>query len=128
MSILSTFLIYVFLPYATTALTLYALSIYVFKGRLASLAEFGARAMGYILGLLICAIYGSVASLVLKCVGLGGLGQWTTAKSFKWIMYPLSGVWFDIEDDGMKRLEAVRPAVVLGNHQTQVSYSFNAEY
>jgi lysophosphatidate acyltransferase len=118
MEVFATILLYVILPYIAIALALYMSAIYILPTRPGQLAEFGARAMGYILALLICAIYGMVASVALKVIGKGGLGQWTSGKAFKWISYPMCGVWFDIEGDGMKRLEEVRPAVLVGNHQT----------
>ena len=52
--------------------------------------------------LIICATYGTIASACLNVVGYGGLGQWTTARAFKYTMLLFTGVWFEIEDpDGL---------------------------
>ena len=119
MGLLHAWLYYLLLPYWSLTLTLFALSAYLPpQGRPAQLASFGARSLAYIAGVITCAIYGTVASAVLKLVGLAGLGQWTTAKCFKCLMYPLLGIWFDIDDESRKRLDETRPAVFAGNHQT----------
>lgn len=73
--------------------------------------------------LFICATYGTIASLALSAVGKGGLGQWTTARSFKWVMLLITGMWFTI-DDPNDYLNTTRPAVFVGNHQTELDVLF----
>lgn len=68
--------------------------------------------------LFVCALYGTIASAVLRLVGYGGLGQWTTARAFKWTMWCMTGVSFDVKDP--TRSLQRRPAVLVGNHQTCV--------
>ena len=81
--------------------------------------EFYGRLIAFFLALLVCATYGTIASAILSAIGYGGLGQWTTARSFKWIMLLFSGVWFDVRDEN-DYLNQTRPAVFLGNHQTEL--------
>lgn len=72
--------------------------------------------------LIACAIYGVLASLVLRCVGYGGLSQYTVARAFKWSMWAATGVTFVVEGEGRLRPPGgPRPAVFVGNHQTCVS-------
>ena len=90
--------------------------------------EFYSRAAVSFLALILCATYGTIASAILTVAGYGGLGQWTTARSFKWAMWFSTGVWFEIRDDGPKPgppgeggwLGGTRPAVFIGNHQTEL--------
>lgn len=85
--------------------------------------EFYGRSLASFFALIVCAIYGTIASACLNVVGYGGLGQWTTARSFKWTMLALTGVWFDI-DDPHNYLGKTRPAVFVGNHQTELDVLF----
>ena len=82
----------------------------------APVLSFAARTVASFTALILCACYGVAASIVLRLVGYGGLSQWTTARSFKWSMWALTGVEFVVNDrhDGLK----VRPGVFIGNHQT----------
>ncbi|KEQ67623.1 1-acylglycerol-3-phosphate O [Aureobasidium melanogenum CBS 110374] len=84
----------------------------------APVLSFAARSIASFSALVFCACYGVVASIVLRLVGYGGLSQWTTARSFKWTMWLLTGVEFKITDKyaGLK----VRPGVFIGNHQTEL--------
>lgn len=76
--------------------------------------------------LLIAASYGVVASIFCRCVGYGGLSQWTTGRAFKWLMWWTTGVTFRVNDNGKSvggrrgGEEALleRPAVFVGNHQS----------
>lgn len=81
--------------------------------------EFYGRSIASFLALGICATYGTIASACLNIAGYGGLGQWTTARAFKWMMYYSTGVWFEIEDEN-DYLGTTRPAVFIGNHQTEL--------
>jgi lysophosphatidate acyltransferase len=76
--------------------------------------------------LIMCASYGVVASIVLRCVGYGGLSQWTVARAFKWSMWFTTGVSFRVGEGGKveggrrggEEALSERPAVFVGNHQT----------
>lgn len=85
--------------------------------------EFYGRSTASFLALFLCACYGTTASALLNVVGYGGLGQWTTARAFKWTMYAFTRVWFEVEDpEGW--LGKTRPAVLVGNHQTELDVLF----
>lgn len=81
--------------------------------------EFYGRSLASFIALFICATYGTIASAVLNVAGYGGLGQWTTARCFKWTMLLFTGVWFEI-DDPNDYLGKTRPAVFVGNHQSEL--------
>lgn len=85
--------------------------------------EYYARTLASFTALILCATYGTIASALLTLVGYGGLGQWTTARSFKWTMWAFTGVWFTIEDE-KDWLNTTRPAVFVGNHQTELDVAF----
>jgi lysophosphatidate acyltransferase len=120
MGVLQAFLLYAVLPYTGLTLLFFALAAFLpQRGAPARLCRFAARCLAYLGGLIICATYGATASACLKLVGKGGLGQWTTAKSFKWLMWPFIQVWIDIPEESLQRLQT-RPAVFVGNHQTCV--------
>ncbi|RMZ00500.1 hypothetical protein D0860_07972 [Hortaea werneckii] len=82
--------------------------------------EFYARALASFTALILCATYGTLASACLNLAGYGGLGQWTTARSFKYCMLLFTGIWFEI-DDSNDWLGKTRPAVFVGNHQMSLS-------
>ena len=82
--------------------------------------EFYGRSLASFLALVLCATYGTIASACLNVVGYGGLGQWTTARAFKWTMLWFTGVWFEIDEQGKQILDGTRPAVFMGNHQTEL--------
>lgn len=52
-------------------------------------------------------------------IGYGGLAQWATARSFKYVMKYTTGVTFKIEDPN-DYLNRTRPAVFIGNHQSEL--------
>ncbi|EME45278.1 hypothetical protein DOTSEDRAFT_71099 [Dothistroma septosporum NZE10] len=81
--------------------------------------EFYGRSITSFVALIICAIYGTIASACLNVVGYGGLGQWTTARAFKYTMLLFTGIWFEIHDE-KDWLNTTRPAVLVGNHQTEL--------
>ena len=81
--------------------------------------EYYGRSLASFLALGLCATYGTIASAFLNVAGYGGLGQWTTARAFKYTMWYSVGVWFDVEDE-KDYLGTTRPAVLMGNHQTEL--------
>ncbi|KAK4544757.1 hypothetical protein LTR36_004006 [Oleoguttula mirabilis] len=84
---------------------------------------FYARSLASFTALILCAAYGTLASACLNVAGYGGLGQWTTARAFKYMMLLFVGVEFEIEDPH-KVLGNVRPVVFVGNHQTELDVLF----
>jgi lysophosphatidate acyltransferase len=85
--------------------------------------EYYGRSFASFIALILCAIYGTIASACLTVGGYGGLGQWTTARAFKWTMLYSTGVWFEIDDE-KDYLSTTRPAVFVGNHQTELDVLF----
>jgi hypothetical protein len=104
---------------------LHALSFVLPKGP-ARLVAFAAFCLTSFICMCLCASYGVIASIALRCVGYGGLSQWTVARAFKYTMWLATGVTFRVSDAG--RIEggrrggvdalASRPSVIVGNHQT----------
>lgn len=88
-----------------------------------NVAEYYGRAIASFTCLILCALYGTLASALLNIAGYGGLGQWTTARAFKWSMWVTTRVWFEIQDE-KDWLGTTRPAVLLGNHQTELDVLF----
>jgi lysophosphatidate acyltransferase len=93
----------------------------------AQLVSFAAFTLTAFILLILCASYGVAASIVLRLVGYGGLGQWTVGRAFKWSMWLATGVTFRVtgsmkREGGMTGEDALktRPAVFVGNHQTEL--------
>ena len=99
--------------YAALVAALYMLALVVPK------AAFAARLLASYIALVVCALYGVAASLVLRAAGNPGIAQWATARAFKYVMLLTTGVTFEMVDPhGV--LDTVRPAVFIGNHQTEL--------
>ncbi|KAK4123904.1 acyltransferase-domain-containing protein [Parathielavia appendiculata] len=99
--------------YTALIMFCYALSLAVPK------AAFVARTLAAYIALVISSLYGVAASIVLRLVGLHQLSQWAVARCFKFLMALSTGVTFDIEDP-KGHLDKIRPAVFVGNHQTEL--------
>ena len=117
-SILFYFLLLAFLDFAIVQALL--ISARLTKNH--TLAFYG-RSIASFTALALCAVYGTIASACLNVAGYGGLGQWTTAKSFKYCMLLFTGTWFEIQDQD-DWLHRTRPAVFVGNHQTELDVLF----
>ncbi|KAF2438428.1 acyltransferase-domain-containing protein [Karstenula rhodostoma CBS 690.94] len=96
-----------------------ALSL-VLPGKLAQLASFAAFFITSMILMSCSAMYGVFASIFLRAVGYGGLSQWTTGRSFKWAMWVITGVTFRVTNSGGEEALLTRPAVFLGNHQSEL--------
>lgn len=101
------------------AYSLLVLVLFALSARL-PIAQFYARILSSWACLVLCAAYGVVASIALRCVGYSGLSQWTVARAFKWTMRFATGIEFVVQ--GETHLKA-RPAVFIGNHQTLVAHA-----
>ncbi|KAF2431378.1 acyltransferase-domain-containing protein [Tothia fuscella] len=121
-TLFTTILSYTLKTYFFLTLSLYILS-WALPTPHARLPSFFARVLASVGALVLCASYGFVASFALRCIGEAGLSQWTTARAFKWSMYLATGVWFDIVE-GEEYLQKTRPAVFVGNHQTELDVLF----
>ncbi|KAI0875110.1 hypothetical protein GGS24DRAFT_310994 [Hypoxylon argillaceum] len=109
----TSYLTYFVAGYTGLIVVFYMLSAVVPK------AAFVARALAAYISLVICTIYGVTASIVLRILGREQIAQWTTARAFKYIMALTTGITFEVEDPN-KYLETVRPAVFIGNHQSEL--------
>ncbi|KAI0538510.1 hypothetical protein GGR58DRAFT_295806 [Xylaria digitata] len=109
----TSYLTYFLTGYTGLVLAFYMLSAVVPK------AAFVARALAAYISLIICAIYGVFASIFLRIIGREQIAQWAGARAFKYVMAFTTGITFEIEDPN-KYLETIRPAVFIGNHQTEL--------
>ncbi|KAL2832850.1 1-acyl-sn-glycerol-3-phosphate acyltransferase [Aspergillus cavernicola] len=108
------------LSYITTGIgsfVIVTLSLFAL-GQKVPRASFAARCLAAYGSLILGAIYGVIASIVLRLVGYGRVSQWATGRSFKWVMRFTTGVRFDIVE-GQEYL-TTRPAVFIGNHQSEL--------
>ncbi|KAH8673889.1 hypothetical protein BX600DRAFT_433496 [Xylariales sp. PMI_506] len=82
-------------------------------------AAFAARSLASYMSMVACALFGVVASIALRLVGKQQIAQWATARAFKYTMALTTGITFEVIDPE-RHLERVRPAVFIGNHQTEL--------
>ncbi|KJZ72964.1 hypothetical protein HIM_07727 [Hirsutella minnesotensis 3608] len=82
-------------------------------------AGFVARVLGAYLALLVVAIINMVVTTAMWLVGYGDSSQWAGARVYHLFMRMATGVDFVI-DDPRGLLRSVRPAVFVGNHQTEL--------
>ncbi|MCJ1374234.1 1-acylglycerol-3-phosphate O-acyltransferase [Loxospora ochrophaea] len=109
------YLLYLLTTYLGLTLSLFSLSS-LFPTM--PLLSFLARLLASYASLLLCAIFGVVASIALRAVGHHRVSQWATARSFKYTMAFATGVRFNIVS-GSHYL-STRPAVFIGNHQSEL--------
>ncbi|KAJ9151793.1 1-acyl-sn-glycerol-3-phosphate acyltransferase [Pleurostoma richardsiae] len=109
----STYLNYFIAGYTGLTLALYMLS------PISSKAGFAARLLASYISLCLAALYGVAASVALRLAGDVQVAQWATARAFKYLMAATTGVTFVVQDP-QRHLERVRPAVFIGNHQTEL--------
>lgn len=112
---LSNALSYVGTFYAGAAVliaSLYALSLLIPKASLA------ARLIGFYLSILTTSALALLATLLLRLVGAAGSAQWAGGRIFKYLALLSMGLTFEVHDpEGI--LERERPAVLMGNHQSE---------
>ncbi|SZF06019.1 unnamed protein product [Blumeria hordei] len=99
--------------YVVLTLSLYTLSLLI------PVAGFGARLLAAYASLLVCASAGVVSSACLHIVGYPRISQWFVARCFKHLMWYTTGLTF-IVDDPHDYLNQTRPAIFIGNHQTEL--------
>ncbi|KAL8853166.1 MAG: hypothetical protein Q9221_002048 [Calogaya cf. arnoldii] len=113
MHILLLYTLYFLLTYLTLTLTLYILS------PLLPALSFPARCLSAYFSLIICAIYGVLISLFLRLFHNHRLAQHLTARAFAHTMHYTTGVTMSILS-GAQYLTQSRPAVIIGNHQSEL--------
>jgi lysophosphatidate acyltransferase len=107
-----------YLGVLTAAYLAVTLVLFLLSSRIPA-AGFFARLLAAYVSLLICAAYGTLVSIVLRAVGNGRIAQWATGRSFKYMMWYTTGITFTVEDPN-DWLNTTRPAVFIGNHQTEL--------
>ncbi|KAJ6446683.1 acyltransferase [Purpureocillium lavendulum] len=115
MSSLLSYLAKFLVGYLALTVFLYALAAVAAVPR----AGFVARVLAAYLSLVACALFGAVASALLTLLGHQQISQWVTARSFHYLMRLTTGVAFEV-DDPRDVLGSTRPAVFIGNHQTEL--------
>ncbi|KAK6950303.1 hypothetical protein Daesc_008629 [Daldinia eschscholtzii] len=80
---------------------------------------FAARTLSAYLSIALCASYGVFISIFLRILGRERIAQWMVARAFKYVMAITIGITFEIEDPN-RYLDTVRPAVFIGNHQSEL--------
>lgn len=104
-----------------TFITMSLFALYTYLPNPPPLIGFIARVLSAYLTLLVSAAYGTLASAILKLLGLHyKYAQWTTARCFKLLGAITMGVKFDILDNGREILDSNRPVVFVVNHQTEL--------
>lgn len=110
----------IFTYFLNATLAVLALTVLFFMlSTIVPIFGFFARLLASYFSLLACATYGVIVSILLRLVGYGRISQWATARSFKYVMKYSTGITFKIEDPH-NYLNTTRPAVFIGNHQTEL--------
>jgi lysophosphatidate acyltransferase len=104
---------YFLVAYAAVVVALYMLSAVVRP------CAFAARSLAAYACLVASALFGLATAPVLRLAGHGGLAQHVTGRFFAWCVWLTCGVAFDIVDPA-DVLGRTRPAVFVGNHQTEL--------
>lgn len=113
------YILYFLSFYTFTTMALFAL--YTYLPNPPPIIGFIARVLSGYMTLIVSSTYGTIASAILKPLGLHyKYAQWTTARCFKLLGTLTMGVKFDILDNGRQILDSNRPAVFVVNHQTEL--------
>ncbi|KAK3313555.1 hypothetical protein B0H66DRAFT_482507 [Apodospora peruviana] len=99
--------------YFALTVALYMLSLVVPK------AAFVARTLASYISMLYATMFGVIVSILLRLVGQSQIAQWATGRCFKYLMVLTTGITFEVEDP-KGHMKKVRPAVFIGNHQTEL--------
>jgi lysophosphatidate acyltransferase len=102
-----------FVGYVGLVAALYMLSLVVPR------AAFVARSLASYMALVVVASYGVFVSVLFTLLGQQGSSQWAAGRAFKWVMWLVTGILFVI-DDPNDVLGTTRPAIFIGNHQTEL--------
>jgi len=113
MSTILTYIAYFLLSYSALTIALFMLSQFI------PVCGFFARLLASYISLVIAASYGVFVSIFLRIIGYGRISQWAAGRAFKYIMLVTTGIKFKIEDPD-DYLSTTRPAVFIGNHQTEL--------
>ncbi|KAH7412811.1 hypothetical protein BKA64DRAFT_616341 [Cadophora sp. MPI-SDFR-AT-0126] len=113
---MSSFLFYVgAFAIAYLGLTVFLMML---SSRIPAAGFFGLLLASYA-SLLVAATYGVFISILMRLIGHGRSSQWATGRLFKYLMRFTTGITFSIEDPN-DYLNTTRPAIFIGNHQTEL--------
>ncbi|KAK9467819.1 hypothetical protein V1512DRAFT_260147 [Lipomyces arxii] len=87
-------------------------------GLLPQTPRFYVRLFLCFLSMCACATYGVFASIILAILQRRGLSQWCTGRAFAWLTSLIIGVKIDFKNE--EKLTNTRPAIIVGNHQTEM--------
>lgn len=107
------YLLYFNAGYAALIVAFYMLSVAIPK------AAFVARSLASYICLIYATMFGVFVSVFLRLVGHSQIAQWATGRFFKYLMILTTGVTFHTVDP-KGHLKTTRPAVFVGNHQTEL--------
>lgn len=113
---MNTFLWYTvaaFVAYCSLTSAFFMLSFVIPK------ASFFARSLAMYMTFLFAAIFGVVSSVILRLLGKQNIAQWATARAFHYSAKLTTGASFEV-DDPHNVLHTTRPAIFIGNHQTEL--------
>jgi len=99
--------------YIVLTVAFYMLSLKVPK------AGFVARVLASYISLVIAALFGVAASIVLRFTGSYQLAQWATARCFAALITLTTGITFEVIDP-RNTLTNTRPGVFVANHQSEL--------
>lgn len=102
---------------STVKVGLSSLSVLGYLGIIKPL-QFYVRSAIYVLLIIVCALYGVVASAFLTLIGKQGLSQWTVARVFYTLCRFILGIKVVIKNQEI--LDKTRPAVFVANHQSEL--------
>ncbi|KAK8147976.1 1-acylglycerol-3-phosphate O-acyltransferase [Beauveria asiatica] len=113
---MNAFLYYIvaaFVAYCALTSALFMLSFIVPR------AGFFARCLAMYMTFFASAVFGVVSSIILTLLGQQNIAQWATARAFLYSARLTTGTSFEV-DDPNNILGTTRPAVFIGNHQTEL--------
>ncbi|KAM3471812.1 hypothetical protein MY5147_005635 [Beauveria neobassiana] len=102
-----------FVAYCALTSALFMLSFIVPR------AGFFARCLAMYMTFFGAAVFGVVSSIILTLLGQQNIAQWATARAFLYAARLTTGTSFEV-DDPTNILGTTRPAVFIGNHQTEL--------
>lgn len=94
-----------------------AVTVCVLAATMGSLQKLKFLIKSFIFGSLIstCALYGVVASILLRLIGKAEYAQYTVAKVFYWLFSHLMGITITVKNEHLLHR---KPSVVISNHQS----------
>lgn len=111
--------ILVFAAFGTAGLVGLTAVLYMFSFVGVPQTGVAARCLASYMALMACALIGVFSSLAMRLVGAEDSAQFVVARCFRWAMRLATGIVITV-DDPHGTLQKTRPAVFIGNHQTEL--------